>query len=139
MTSILIQGGTVVTPDALLRADVRLRDGRIAEIAPTITPEASERVLDATGCWVGPGFVDLHTHLREPGFEGKERIATGTLAAARGGFTTVCAMPNTMPPLDSRPAIESVLREADASGVVRVRITDLTSGYSREYGLARRG
>ena len=69
---------------------------------------------------VAPGFVDLHTHLREPGFEYKEEIETGTRAAARGGFTTVCAMPNTEPAMDSRAPVEYVLRRAAEVGAVRV-------------------
>ena len=117
MTSILIQGGTVVTPDALLRADVRLRDGRIAEIAPTITPEASERVLDATGCWVGPGFVDLHTHLREPGKEAAENVETGANAAAIGGYSAVVAMPNTDPTLDTVAMVSYVLDRGEKARV----------------------
>ena len=70
----------------------------------------TRETIDAIGLVVCPGFVDIHTHLREPGFEHKETIETGTLAAARGGFTTVCAMPNTEPPIDSAGAVEFVLR-----------------------------
>ncbi|RLT44154.1 MAG: dihydroorotase [Chloroflexi bacterium] len=102
-------------------ADIVIVDGRIARVGPNEGDAVIEADrIDATGLVVAPGFIDLHTHLREPGFEGKERISTGTRAAARGGFTTVCAMPNTMPPLDSRSVIESVLREAEVSGIVRV-------------------
>ncbi|MPZ99910.1 MAG: amidohydrolase family protein [Dehalococcoidia bacterium] len=123
MTTIAIHNGRVIDP-ALGRdsiADVVIVDGRVARVGPNegdMVVEAER--IDATGLVVAPGFVDLHVHLREPGFEYKETIATGTLAAARGGFTTVCAMPNTMPPLDSRAAVESVLREAEASAHVRV-------------------
>ncbi|HEX5370941.1 MAG TPA: dihydroorotase, partial [Dehalococcoidia bacterium] len=80
----------------------------------------TDKTIDATGLVVAPGFVDLHTHLRDPGFEYKETVETGTLAAARGGFTTVCAMPNTEPAMDSRATIEYVLRRAAEEGLVRV-------------------
>ncbi|RLT38251.1 MAG: dihydroorotase [Chloroflexi bacterium] len=123
MTTLAIHNGRVIDP-ALGRdgiADVVIVDGRIARVGPNegdMVVEAER--IDATGLIVTPGFVDLHTHLREPGQEHKETIATGTLAAARGGYTTVCAMPNTSPPLDSKAAVESVLREAELSAIVRV-------------------
>jgi len=123
VTTIAIHNGRVIDPalgqDGI--ADVVIVDGRIARVGPNEGDAVidAERI-DATGLVVAPGFIDLHTHLREPGFEHKETIATGTRAAARGGYTTVCAMPNTSPTLDSRPAVESVLREAEASAVVRV-------------------
>ena len=123
MSTLAIHNARVIDP-ALGRdgiADVVIVDGRVARIGPNEGDAVVEADrIDATGLIVAPGFVDLHVHLREPGFEYKETIATGTLAAARGGFTTVCAMPNTMPPLDSRAAVESVLREAELSGYVRV-------------------
>ena len=119
--SLAIRGGRVIDPvnglDAV--ADVLIADGRIAAVAPDAGKEAREAV-DATGLVVCPGFVDIHTHLREPGFEHKETIASGTLAAARGGFTTVCAMPNTEPAADTAAIIEFVLRTAQAVGTVRV-------------------
>ena len=123
MTTLAIHNARVIDP-ALGRdgiADVVIVDGRVARVGPDeggAVVEADR--IDASGLVVAPGFVDLHVHLREPGFEYKETIATGTAAAARGGFTTVCAMPNTVPPLDSRAAIESVLREADLSAHIRV-------------------
>jgi dihydroorotase len=123
MSTLAIHNGRVIDP-ALGRdgiADVVIVDGRIARVGPNegdMVVEAER--IDAGGLVVAPGFVDLHVHLREPGFEYKETIASGTEAAARGGFTTVCAMPNTQPPLDSRAAVESVLREAEASARVRV-------------------
>jgi dihydroorotase len=123
MSTLAIHNARVIDP-ALGRdgiADVVIVDGRVTRVGPNegdMVIEADR--IDATGLVVAPGFVDLHTHLREPGFEYKETIASGTLAAARGGFTTVCAMPNTMPALDSRPAVESVMREAELSGRVRV-------------------
>ncbi len=121
MTSLAIRGGRILDPangiDAI--GDVVLVDGRVAAIGSDAGKDAAE-TIDAHGLVVAPGFVDIHCHLRQPGFEHKETIATGTLAAARGGFTTVCAMPNTEPPIDSAAAGEFVLRTAQAEGVVRV-------------------
>jgi len=121
---LLIQGGRVIDPGQgidgvgnLIIADGRVSWLAVGEDAP---PEFDGDVLDATGWIVCPGFIDLHCHLREPGFEAKETIATGTLAAARGGFTTVCCMPNTDPPLDSETTVEFVKRVAATDGVVRV-------------------
>ena len=121
MTTLAIRGGRVIDPangvDAV--ADVLIADGRIAEAGPDAGKDASESI-DASGLMVCPGFVDIHCHLREPGFEHKETIASGTLAAAHGGFTTVCAMPNTEPPIDSAGMVEFVLRTAETQGAVRV-------------------
>jgi dihydroorotase len=118
---IIIRGGRVIDPaskfDAV--ADIILEDGRVAVVGANIAAD-STREIDARGLVVAPGFVDVHTHLRDPGLEYKEDIASGTAAAARGGFTTVCAMPNTEPAMDTRSVIEYVLREAAARGVVRV-------------------
>ncbi|MBI2723457.1 MAG: dihydroorotase [Chloroflexi bacterium] len=94
-------------------------DGRIRSVGPGLDSTGA-RVLDAAGLVVAPGFVDLHTHLRDPGLEYKEDIESGTRAAARGGFTTVCAMPNTEPAMDSRSIVEYVLREAASRACVRV-------------------
>jgi dihydroorotase len=102
--SLLIKGGHVIDPAAKIDAamDVLLRDGRVAEIAPPgkIHGSASEK-FDARGLIVAPGFIDIHVHLREPGQSYKESIATGTAAAAAGGFTSICCMPNTQPVVDS--------------------------------------
>jgi len=121
VTTLAIRGGRVIDPangvDTV--ADVLIADGRIAEVGPHDGKDASE-TIDASGLIVCPGFVDIHAHLREPGFEHKETIASGTLAAARGGFTTVCAMPNTEPPIDSAGMVEFVLRTAQTQGAVRV-------------------
>lgn len=117
----MIRGGRVIDP-ALHRdgaADVLIEDGRIAAVASGIEGGGA-REIDARGLVVTPGFVDLHTHLRDPGFEYKEDIESGTRAAARGGFTTVCAMPNTAPAMDTRSVVEYVLREAAARASVRV-------------------
>jgi dihydroorotase len=116
-----IRGGRILDPGrgVDLVGDVLIREGRIAAVGPDVAAEA-ERVIDARGLIVCPGLVDIHCHLREPGFEHKETIDTGTHAAAHGGFTTVCCMANTEPPIDSRASVEYILRTADAQGVVRV-------------------
>jgi dihydroorotase len=102
--TLLIKGGHVIDPAAGINApmDVLLRDGRVAEVAPPkqIRAAADEN-FDARGLVVAPGFIDLHVHLREPGQQYKETIATGTAAAAAGGFTSVCTMPNTAPVVDT--------------------------------------
>jgi dihydroorotase len=103
----LIRGGHVVDPTQDIDAlrDVRIRDGLIAEIGEHLTVDAGEEVFDAAGAVVAPGFIDMHVHLREPGFPQKETVATGTQAALQGGFTAVAAMPNTQPALDSPDAL----------------------------------
>ena len=117
----LIRGGRVIDPsqDIDRVADVLLADGAVSAVDADI-PQGDAQLIDASGLVVCPGFIDLHTHLRDPGFEYKETIATGTAAAARGGFTTVCAMPNTDPVMDSRSVVDLVLRKAGDEGVVRV-------------------
>ncbi len=103
----LIKGGYVLNPATGICGvnDVLIVDETVEEIAPCIEKEA-HRVIDASGKNVMPGFVDLHEHLREPGFEYKETIASGSMAAAAGGFTTICAMPNTKPVIDSKVMVE---------------------------------
>src|SRR4030088_2827332 len=102
--SLLIRGGRVIDPAAKVDAlmDVLLRDGRVAEVAlPNKIRGGADEKFDARGLIVSPGFIDLHVHLREPGQAYKETIATGTAAAAAGGFTSVCIMPNTAPVVDT--------------------------------------
>jgi dihydroorotase len=104
--------------------DLWIDHGRIAGLGADAPADLRARsdveVLDVRGAVVCPGFVDIHVHLREPGQEEKETIETGTLAAARGGFTAVACMPNTLPPLDDRPRIEYVIRRAREAGHARV-------------------
>ena len=104
MSASVIKGGRVVDPSTRVDrvADLYVRDGVIASIGvkPAGFPEGAE-VLDAKGCIVAPGFIDLHVHLREPGQEGKETIASGARAALAGGFTRVCCMANTQPVNDT--------------------------------------
>jgi dihydroorotase len=118
--SLLIRGGTVVDPNGERVADVRIRDGHVVEVGESLRPDVEEREVDAGGCIVSPGFVDLHVHLREPGDEEAETIHSGTRAAARGGFTAVVAMPNTRPPLDAAAVVASVLRTGEAEGLCQV-------------------
>jgi dihydroorotase len=122
--SLAIRGGRVLDPGRGLDkiADVLIEGGRIAALGPGLAGGAppTADVIEAEGLVVCPGFVDIHCHLRDPGFEHKETIETGTCAAARGGFTTVCCMPNTEPPIDSQAIVEYVLRTAAAVGLVRV-------------------
>ena len=119
---VLVKGGRIIDPSQGRdeRGDLLIEDGVVAAIHPDITPPDGARVIEATDLVVCPGFIDLHCHLREPGLEYKETIATGTRAAARGGFTTVCAMPNTDPVMDSRAVADFVLRRAREEGAVRV-------------------
>src|SRR3954464_14920111 len=120
--SLLIRNGHLIDPVARVDAlmDVLLRDGQVAEIAPPnkIRGGADEK-FDARGLIVAPGFIDLHVHLREPGQAYKETIATGTAAAAVGGFTCVCAMPNTVPVNDS-PEITAWMKQPERGAMVNV-------------------
>jgi dihydroorotase len=123
MTDLLfIEGGRVIDPASGTDGvrTVVVRDGKIAEVSERVERPRDARVLDARGRWVTPGLVDLHVHLREPGQEYKETVATGTRAAVAGGFTTVCAMPNTKPVNDSASVTELVLARAAQAGLARV-------------------
>ena len=120
--ALLIKGGRIIDPsrDIDITGSLLVREGKIAWLGDGAPPDTDYDVLDAAGLIVCPGFIDLHCHLRQPGDEEKETIATGTLAAARGGFTTVCCMPNTRPPLDSEAMISYVKAVAAREGTVRV-------------------
>ncbi|NDL68183.1 dihydroorotase [Anaerotalea alkaliphila] len=100
--------------------DVYVLEGTIVDREAWEQADGQEEVLEAGGCWVVPGLIDLHAHLREPGYEYKETIATGTRSAAKGGFSTVCPMPNTKPATDSKGMVELVLEKARTEGVVHV-------------------
>src|SRR5215212_9356552 len=118
--SILIQNGTVLDPSRVfeLRADVLLRDGKIAAVGTDVG--RGDRVIDARGKYVTPGLIDIHVHFREPGDEEEETVASGSAAAVAGGFTTVCCMPNTKPALDNEGQVEFIIREGQAAGLANV-------------------
>ena len=107
--TLVVRGGTVVGPAGLTRADVAIAGTEIVAVAESIDAPPGVPVLDAGGCLVAPGLVDLHTHLRQPGREEAETIETGARAAALGGFTAVVAMPNTEPPIDTAGIAAEVL------------------------------
>jgi dihydroorotase len=121
MSRLLLKGGRVIDPAQGLDAtlDVMIADTTIEEVGPRVQPRGAQ-VLDMKGLVVCPGFIDIHTHLREPGREDKETIATGTRAAAAGGFTAVCAMPNTDPVNDTAGITRAIVEKARAEGAVRV-------------------
>lgn len=118
--SIIIKNGQLLTKDGNLeKMDVFVEDGVIKEVAKEIAYKGDE-IIDAEGLVIAPGFIDVHVHLREPGGEKKETIATGTFAAARGGFTTVCAMPNTRPVPDSKEQLDLLQERIKETAHVRV-------------------
>jgi dihydroorotase len=120
--SLLIRGGQLIDPAAKINApmDVLLRDGRVAEVAlPNKIRGGADEKFDARGLVVAPGFIDLHVHLREPGQSYKETVASGTAAAAAGGFTSVCTMPNTAPVVDTAEWV-TWLRNPERGAVVNV-------------------
>jgi dihydroorotase len=131
MSSLLIVGGRVIDPANRVDTvtDLLIREGRIAAFGPEASSRAPADVerLDATGKVVCPGLIDGHVHLREPGQSAKETIATGTLAAARGGFTTVVCMPNTLPPIDNPGTVALIREKAAREALVNVHVTGAIS------------
>jgi dihydroorotase len=120
--NVLIRNGRVVDPANSVDAvqDVLVMAGRVERVGKGLGASDGVTVIDATGKVVCPGFIDIHVHLREPGFEYKETVATGTRAAAAGGFTAVCCMANTSPVNDNRAVTDYILAKAASEGVVRV-------------------
>lgn len=122
----IIKNGSIVDPKSgtVTKGDIRLEDNKIKNIylcEDGSTSYAGEEIIDATGKYIMPGFIDLHVHLRDPGLTYKEDIATGTAAAAKGGVTTICAMPNTKPVVDTVETLNYVYDKAAKEGKVRVK------------------
>src|ERR1043165_9136628 len=131
---VLIKNGRVIDPASKRDevADVLIVGGRIAEIAPNLSAPKAE-IFDATGMIVAPGFIDMHVHLREPGFEHAETIESGSRAAAAGGFSSVCCMPNTKPVNDSATVTSYIVERARNRAVVNVfPIGAITKGSAGE-------
>jgi dihydroorotase len=134
MTSLLIRNGTIIDPSQSLEAqhDLLIKDAQVEAIGEALEADDAE-VFDATNLIVAPGFIDLHVHLREPGFEYKETIETGARAAVAGGFTSICCMPNTKPVNDNSAVTSFILEKARAAGLANVfPIGAITNGSQGE-------
>ncbi|MEW6325538.1 MAG: dihydroorotase [Nitrospirota bacterium] len=141
----LITGGRLIDPAQKIDgpADLLIIDGKVAKVGKSAEwkssiPADCQRI-DAAGCWLAPGFIDLHTHLREPGYEYKETIESGGRAAAAGGFTTICCMPNTNPINDNRSVTELIIKQARQAGAVQVLPVGAITKGSRGEELAEIG
>lgn len=131
----LLRNGRIVDPAQGIdqMGDLRIRNGRIAEIAPNLTPETGERIVDCTDCWIAPGLVDIHVHLRDLRQSHKETLQTGGAAAVAGGFTSICCMPNTDPPLDSPLLVRELIARATRESPCKVYVVAaLTQGMRGE-------
>ena len=132
---ILIRKGRIIDPSVNLDAvmDLLVEEDRVLRIEENIAESEADQVMDACGCWVVPGFIDLHVHFRDPGLTHKETIATGSCAAAAGGFTTVCVMPNTKPVTDCGDVVRYVHEEAAKTPVTNVLVIGaITKGQNGE-------
>jgi dihydroorotase len=133
----LLKNGRILDPSQNLdeTGSLLIEDAQIVQLGRDVQAEDVAEVYDCTGLWIVPGLVDLHTHLREPGEEHRETIKTGTMAAAAGGFTNVCCMPNTTPPLDNPALVDFIMDKAsapDAGGVFVAPVGALTRGQKGE-------
>ena len=129
----IIKGGSVVFKDGVEKKDIRVADGKIVRIAEGLTAEKNEEVIDAKGLHVFPGLIDMHVHLREPGFEYKEDIESGCKAAVKGGFTQICCMPNTAPIADNKVVISYIRHRAEEVNLCKVRpVGAITKGEEGE-------
>ena len=121
MKDILILKNAKILSDKeeMISADIKIEDGIISQIGSVISVDGD--LIDASGLFVSAGFIDVHVHLREPGGEHKETIKTGSMAAAKGGFTTICPMPNTKPVPDREERFDDLLQRIKDSAVVKIR------------------
>lgn len=129
----IIKNGSVIFKDTVEKKDIRVLGGKIEKIADKLSPEQGEEVIDATGLHVFPGLIDMHVHLREPGFEYKEDIESGSKAAVKGGFTQICCMPNTQPVADNKVVISYIRHRGEEVGLCKIRpIGAITKGEEGE-------
>ncbi|MBN2379684.1 dihydroorotase [candidate division WOR-3 bacterium] len=142
----VIHGGYAFFPQekALKKVDIEIAEGRIKKIAATISPESDAKAIEAENKLISPGLIDLHVHLREPGREDTETLETGAWAALAGGFTTVCAMPNTCPPTDTREQAAFISKRSEELGLARIlpigTVTKKREGVEiAEYGMLKEG
>ena len=119
--NILIKKGRILNPadSEDFTGDILIKEDKIVSVGQNISEEDC-KIIDASGCFVMPGFIDLHVHLRDPGLEYKETLATGAKAAAHGGFTTICPMPNTKPPTDTPEKIKDIVKRASSESPINI-------------------
>ena len=125
----IIRNASIVVPDGVRRGDLVIREGRIEKILPANTAEGEGNVIEAEKLTVFPGLIDMHVHLREPGFEKKETIETGAMSAVKGGFTQFCCMPNTKPVIDNKVVAVYIKMRAKEVGLCKIHpIGAITAG-----------
>jgi len=139
--SLLIKNGRVIDPSQNIdeNLDILVEKGKVKEIGKSLKTTAEVEIIDAKGCYVTPGLVDMHVHLRDPGIEYKEDIVTGTKAAAAGGFTSVACMPNTSPVNDNKTVTSYIVNKAKTEGVVNVFPVGAITKGSKGESLAEMG
>ncbi|TLM69389.1 MAG: dihydroorotase [Deltaproteobacteria bacterium] len=133
--NLLIKGGRVIDPTQQFDEvqDVLVEDGIIKQVGKNLAAPANTETIDAAGCYVTPGLIDMHVHLRDPGLEYKEDIVSGTLAAVAGGFTSVCCMPNTKPVIDNKAVASYIINKAKTEGFCNVfPVGTITQGMGGE-------
>ena len=134
--NLLIKNGRVIDPGQKLdqTCDLLVENGKIKEIGKNLAAPAGVQSIDATGCYVTPGLIDMHVHLRDPGLEYKEDIVSGTRAAVAGGFTSICCMPNTKPTIDNKAIVSYIINKAKAEGFCNVfPVGAITQGSKGEF------